>query len=180
MPMEVAPAARRSAITDSSPGGSICTWIGSPGTASSTARTRAPGCGRRGPAGRGAGGHHHLPHPVHRTAASATSANWAGVFAAIVLSDLSDSSMAQKRHRWSSAYRMQVCTTVVAALAPVQQGDLLVGDAVGGAQVVELRPAHGFQAQTGVPGSPVDALEHTASRTTNGLSGLRGVRRWHR
>ena len=81
----VAPAACRSSITARSPGGSICTWIGRPGTASRTARTqrtrlRAP---RSGPVV--------VPvviticvTPSSRTAASATSASCAGVLAATV------------------------------------------------------------------------------------------------
>jgi hypothetical protein len=53
--------------------------------------------------------------PSSRTAASATSASWAGVLAAIVVPPRSDSSIVQKRQRCSSPYRMQVCTTVVAS-----------------------------------------------------------------
>jgi hypothetical protein len=57
--------------------------------------------------------------PSSRTAASATSASWAGVLAATVEPARSDSSIVQNLHRWSSAYLMQVCTTVVAStLAP--------------------------------------------------------------
>jgi hypothetical protein len=53
--------------------------------------------------------------PSSRTAASATSASWAGVLAAIVAPDRNDSSIVQNRHRCGSAYRMHVCTTVVAS-----------------------------------------------------------------
>ncbi|HEX9540710.1 MAG TPA: hypothetical protein VGA04_21300 [Streptosporangiaceae bacterium] len=53
--------------------------------------------------------------PSSPTAASATSASCAGVFAAMVAPSRSDSSMVQNRHLWSSAYRIQVCTTVVAS-----------------------------------------------------------------
>lgn len=50
--------------------------------------------------------------PSSRTAASA---NWAGVVAATVAPERSDSLVAQNRQRWSSAYRLQVCTMVVAS-----------------------------------------------------------------
>ena len=86
MPIAVAPASRRSREHGQvGRAARHCTWIGSPGTAASTARThrarwRAP---RSGPAV--------VPvviticrTPSSRTAASATSASWAGVLAAIV------------------------------------------------------------------------------------------------
>ena len=53
--------------------------------------------------------------PSSRTAASATSASCAGVFAATVAPLRSDSSMEQNRQRVDSSYRMQVWTTVVAS-----------------------------------------------------------------
>ncbi|OLT01267.1 hypothetical protein BJF90_32785 [Pseudonocardia sp. CNS-004] len=41
--------------------------------------------------------------PSSRTAASATSASCAGLFTAVVEPAASDASIAQNRHRWSSA-----------------------------------------------------------------------------
>ena len=116
MPIEVAPASRNAAITGRSAGGSTCTWMGRPGTAPRTARTQRARCRapRSGPAV--------VPVvmticriPSSRTAACATSASWAGVFAAIVVPARSDSSIVQNLHRWSSPYLMQICTTVVAS-----------------------------------------------------------------
>jgi hypothetical protein len=104
IPIETAPASLSACSAETSLGGSHWTWIGSPGTASSTARTQrarwvAP---RSRP----------LDVPVvitiwrmpsRRAAAAATSASWAGVFTAIVDPASSDASMAQKRHRSASS-----------------------------------------------------------------------------
>lgn len=104
MPMAVAPASCSARIHARSPGGSHCTWTGSPGTAARTARSertrlRAP---RSWPVV--------VPvviticrTPSSRTAASATSASCAGLFAATVAAERSDSSMVQKRQRSASA-----------------------------------------------------------------------------
>ena len=134
MPMAVAPGVVELADPGQVAGGSHCTWMGRPGTASSTARTQRARCGHRGRARRW------CPvviticrTPSSRTAASATSASCAGVLAATV---------APERERLLDGAEAAAVGLGVADaglhdgggehVRAVQPGDLLVRDAVGG------------------------------------------------